>query len=214
MATSRTKLALTLATALVAALLGSEAGAQDLERGEALFGLCIQCHGQSGQGNQLALAPAIAGLGDWYVESSLKKFKSGARGLHPDDLEGLRMYPMSLALKTDEDIAAVAAYVASLPREKPEATLEGGDPKRGQALYRTCQACHGAKAEGNKPLGPSLAYTGDWYLLTQLNKYKARVRPSDVSKDPVGAAMIGLTAIFRDEQSMKDVIAYIGSLTE
>lgn len=192
----------------------TSASAQDLERGESLYGLCLQCHGEQGQGNDLALAPSIAGLGAWYVEETLNKFKSGARGLHADDLEGLRMYPMSLALKTEDDIKDVSAYVASLPRQQPVTTLEGGDPKKGAALYRTCISCHGAKAEGNQPLGPSLAYTSDWYLLTQLKKYKAGIRPSDRAKDPIGAAMIGLTAIFRDEQSMKDVIAYIQSLAE
>ena len=52
------------------------------------------------------------------------------------------------------------------------------------------------------------------YLLTQLRKYKKGIRPSDRTKDPVGAAMIGLVAIFKDEQSMKDVIAYVQSLAE
>ena len=212
MATTRTRIA--LFGAVLAMALPSVAASQDLERGEELFGLCLQCHGEQGEGNPLALAPAIAGLGAWYVDATLKKFQSGARGLHHDDLEGLRMYPMVRALRSDEDIADVAAYVESLPRTKPETTLEGGDPTRGAALYRTCASCHGAKAEGNQPLGPSLAYTNDWYLLTQFKKYKKGIRPSDRAKDPVGAAMIGLVAIFQDEQSMKDVIAYINSLAE
>ena len=214
MATTRTRLALLLTLGMVLMAPPTAATAQDLERGEQLFGLCLQCHGEQGEGNELALAPAIAGLGDWYVDGTLKRFQNGARGLHPGDVGGLRMYPMVRALKSDEDIADVAAYVATLPRVKPETTLEGGDPVKGAALYRTCAACHGAKAEGNQPLGPSLAYTNDWYLLTQLQKYKQGIRPSDRAKDPIGAAMIGLVAIFRDEQSMKDVIAYINSLAE
>jgi cytochrome c oxidase subunit 2 len=212
MAMSRNTVALMLG-AILAIALPAGASAQDLERGEQLFGLCLQCHGEEGEGNPLALAPAIAGLGAWYVEATLAKFKSGARGLHQDDLGGLRMYPMVRAIN-EEDFASIAAYVESLPRKQPVQTLEGGDPTKGAALYRTCAACHGAKAEGNQPLGPSLAYTNDWYLLTQLEKYKQGIRPSDRSKDPVGAAMIGLVAIFRDEQSMKDVIAYIHSLAE
>ena len=51
-----------------------------------LFELCVQCHGSVGQGSQLALAPAIAGLSEWYVKAQLEKFKAGHRGLHPDDL--------------------------------------------------------------------------------------------------------------------------------
>lgn len=220
MATSRKTVAAVLGAVLALAL---PAAAEDdpspdakaqLEYGEKLFGLCLQCHGEQGEGMQLALAPSIAGLEAWYVDATLKKFQSGARGLNHQDLEGLRMYPMVRALKSDEEIAAVSAYVASLPRHKPETTLEGGDAKKGEALYRTCASCHGAKAEGNQPLGPSLAYTDDWYLLTQFKKYQAGIRPSDRAKDPIGAAMIGLVAIFKDEQSMKDVIAYIQSLAE
>jgi cytochrome c oxidase subunit 2 len=123
------------------------------------------------------------------------------------------MYPMVRAID-EADFASIAAYVESLPRTKPTQTLEGGNATRGAALYRACAACHGAEAEGNQPLGPSLAYTDDWYLLTQLKKYKQGIRPSDRAKDPVGAAMIGLVAIFKDEQSMKDVIAHIQTLAE
>ena len=83
--------------------------------GEELFELCVQCHGNAGQGNALALAPSIAGLSEWYLKAQLEKFKSGARGMHPDDLGGLRMYPMSLAIRDDDQIAALASYVASLP---------------------------------------------------------------------------------------------------
>ena len=216
MALSRNTGALVFCAALALALPSSATDASgdiDLERGEKLFGLCLQCHGEQGEGNALALAPSIAGLGAWYVEATLEKFASGARGLHHDDLEGLRMYPMVRALKP-EDYGHIAAYVESLPRVRQETTLEGGDAQRGAGLYRTCAACHGAKAEGNKPLGPAMAYTSDWYLLTQLKKYKKGIRPSDRAKDPAGAAMIGLVNIFKDEQSMKDVIAYIQSLAE
>ena len=64
--------ALVFASMLLAGVVTSStpAAAQDA-RGAELFGLCSQCHGEQGAGNQLALAPAIAGLPQWYVEAQL-----------------------------------------------------------------------------------------------------------------------------------------------
>ena len=83
--------------------LGAPAWA-DEARAEQVYQLCAQCHGDDGGGNPLALAPAIAGLEEWYVAAQLRHFRSGARGTHPDDIAGLRMYPMSLSLREDSDL--------------------------------------------------------------------------------------------------------------
>lgn len=203
-----------LSLGLAIALCGAAAGAEDNERGQNVYELCVQCHGEQGGGSALALAPAIAGLGEWYVKGQLEKFRSGIRGLHAKDIAGLRMYPMSQMLKNDEDLAAVARYVANLPPANPAPTLSGGDAARGKARYATCAGCHGNKAQGVQPLGSALTRLNDWYLLSSLEKYKAGIRPADPARDPQAAVMIGLTAIFPDEQSMKDVIAYIETLRE
>lgn len=181
--------------------------------GEELFELCVQCHGEAGEGNALALAPSIAGLSEWYVAAQLEKFKSGARGMDPDDLAGLRMYPMSLALRDPADIAALAEYVSSLPPTRPEVTLDG-DAERGKALYAPCAACHGQQGEGLKALdGPALANTSDWYLLTQLKHYKDGVRGTN-PKDVTGMRMRPMAIVLGDEQAMKDVIAYLMTLSK
>ncbi|MEK6816215.1 MAG: hypothetical protein AABY09_01260, partial [Nanoarchaeota archaeon] len=52
--------------------------------------------GQDGLGKPGLGAPAIAGHEAWYIEEQLRKFRSGARGWHAEDLEGLRMKPMAL----------------------------------------------------------------------------------------------------------------------
>ena len=199
---------------LALTLCGAAASAENNERGRVLYGLCVHCHGEQGGGNALALAPAIAGLGEWYVKGQLEKFRSGIRGLHADDIAGLRMYPMSQMLVKDEDLAAVASYVANLPPTSPAPTLSGGDAARGKARYATCAGCHGAQAQGVQPLGSALSRLNDWYLLSALEKYKAGIRPADPARDPQAAVMIGLSAIFPDTQSMKDVIAYIETLRE
>ena len=60
--------------------------APDLARGAELFELCAQCHGSEAHGNRLFLAPAIAGLSQWYIEMQLDEFRQGLRGLHFDGL--------------------------------------------------------------------------------------------------------------------------------
>jgi len=190
----------------------SAASAQPNARGEELFDLCAQCHGPAGDGDPAFLAPAIASLSDWYVTEQLRKFRSGMRGVHPDDIAGLRMYPMSLSLYQEGNLEDVAAYAAALPDVSPAPTLTGGDPERGAKLYATCIPCHGADATGNPALkGPQLRYSSDWYLLTQLENFKAGVRgaaPGDVT----GAQMRAMSGTLVDEQAMKDVIAYIMTL--
>ncbi len=188
--------------------------AQNVERGAELFQLCASCHGPQGEGNQLYLAPAIGGMPLWYLEGQLTKFREGGRGTHFDDLPGMRMRPMALSLRSEHgnDLADVAAYVASLPVQKPEPTLVGGDAARGAAHYAVCQACHGAQGEGVQATnGPPLANQDDWYLLSSLQRFKAGVRGSNPA-DANGAVMRGMAAILQDEQAMKDVIAHIVSL--
>ncbi len=61
--------------------------------------------------------------------------------------------------------------------------------------------------------GPSLANRSDWYLLDQLKKFKAGVRGTD-PRDPIAIMMRPMAMILADEQAMKDVIAYIGTLSK
>ncbi len=181
----------------------------DNERGEALFDLCSQCHGTDGGGMQLSLAPAIAGLSQWYVEAQLKAFKSGVRGLHAQDTAGLRMYPMSLTLANEDDIAAVAGYVSSMPRVAQEDSIEGGDVAKGAESYKVCVNCHGEKGDGNKALNsPALRGQSDWYMLTTLQKFRAGVRGAN-PKNPNEMLMRGMSLSLTDDQAIKDVIAHI-----
>jgi cytochrome c553 len=201
-------------TALVAAALALPASAQDLERGEKLFTLCNQCHGASGEGSQLALAPAIAGLPQWYAKAQLQKFRAAHRGGHFDDIAGMRMRPMALSLASDADVEAVAAYVASLPPVTPEPTLDGGDPARGQTLYAPCAACHAPDGSGMEVVqGPPLKHANDWYMLTQLANFRAGVRGTKPG-DTTGALMRPMSLTLADEQAMRDVIAYITTLAK
>jgi cytochrome c oxidase subunit 2 len=199
---------------LAAGFSGGNAFAEDLERGHELFALCAQCHGSDGAGNELFLAPAIAGLNQWYLEAQLGYFKSGVRGLHPDDIAGMRMAPMSRTLRSQEDLVAVSAYVASLAPATPAPTIEGGDATSGKDRFTLCATCHGANGEGNQQMsGPRLRNSSDWYLFSQILKFQTGIRGSNPG-NPNGAVMRGMSMTLPDEQAVRDVIAYIGTLPQ
>lgn len=202
-------LGLALSAALAAAVFAGPAAAQDLERGETLYELCSQCHGDAGEGNALFEAPPIAGLGAWYVEKQLHKFRDGRRGAHPDDAAGLRMRPMARTLAGDEDIAAVSAFVESLTPSIAESTFEDGDPENGKTLYATCSACHGASGEGNPAtFGPALNLSSDWYIASQMHKFQSGIRGGN-PKDMEGVMMRPMSMLVTGEQQIHDLVAYI-----
>jgi cytochrome c553 len=172
--------------------------------------LCSTCHGDNGHGNKAIHAPAIAGLPDWYVQRQLEKFQTNIRGAHPDDIEGHLMRPMARALP-EKLIPMMSEYVASLPKADTKHTL-GGDPEKGKILYNSCIGCHGVNGEGNPALkAPSQAGMNDWYMLAQLKKFKGNIRGNS-PKDIEAMSMKPIVALLKDEQAMKDVIAYIQTL--
>lgn len=209
-----TPLALAVVVGLVAGLTSTAVAEDaDLARGERLFDLCAQCHGEAGQGNALYIAPSIAGMELWYLEMQLAEFRNGLRGTHFDDIAGMRMRPMSLTLRSEEDVKAVAAYVASLPQVKPEATMEG-DASKGQEHYAICGSCHGVKGEGIQEMSaPELNHSQDWYLVSQVERFKAGVRGSNPN-DSFGVLMMNMARTLPDEQAVRDVVAYIMTLKE
>ena len=178
--------------------------------GQAAYALCATCHGAEGEGNAALNGPALAGQEPWYLKRQIHKFKDGVRGTHAGDIYGMQMRPMAMTLQSDEQIDAVAEYIASLPVVQPAATL-GGDVAKGKAGYMLCQACHGADAEGNKAMNaPSLQALPDWYIVTQLKNYKSGVRGTH-AKDIEGMQMRPMAMTIADEAAMADLAAYINS---
>ena len=88
----------------------------DLSNGEALYANCAACHGADGEGNETLGAPGLVERNDWYMFRQIKLFKSGYRGVHPDDTAGKLMRPSAQALKSDQDVNDVLAYINSLDR--------------------------------------------------------------------------------------------------
>lgn len=200
-----------LAGLLVVAAACTSAPEQGMARGEALYDTCVPCHGAQGQGDQVLGAPAIAGLPQWYLESALEKYENGWRGAHPMDTVGLKMRSMANALDLSGDRASVAEFVAAMPATDPEPALEVGDVEAGQQVFQTCIACHGPEAEGNQTVfAPPLVGQHDWYLLSQLQKFKRGWRGTDPN-DTWGATMRP-NSLTLDDAAMEDVVAYIQTI--
>ena len=86
-------------------LMASPAIAADAAAGKGKAAMCAACHGAEGI-SAIPMYPNLAGQKEAYLAKQLKDFKSGAR---KDPV----MAPMAMAL-TDEDVANIAAYYASL----------------------------------------------------------------------------------------------------
>jgi len=180
-------------------------------RGREVFETCVPCHNADGSGNAAIGAPNIAGMKEWYVEEELEKLRDGVRGKDFNDMEGMRMRPMALSITSEDDVKAVSHYVETLPPVRHAATLPG-DPKAGEALFATCAACHGDNGAGNPDLkAPRIAGVDDWYLATELRKFRSGVRGAS-PKDAGGRLMRPMARSLPNEDAIRNVVAYIGTL--
>ncbi len=176
---------------------------------------CASCHGGTAGGDQALGAPSLAGLDNWYIQTQLQKFLAGLRGTHFKDPDGMSMRAalefLQVELDPNREMSHLAHYLVTLPPVKQPATVEG-DAIRGASYYAACAACHGADGKGNRALNaPPLAGQSDWYLLRQLEKYRAGARGAD-PRDSDGQQMATFAKMLADEQALKDVVAYIRSL--
>ena len=85
--------------------------AGDAAAGKGSYVTCSACHGANGEGNKMMNAPRLAGQDDWYILSTLKRFKSGVRG--GSDPLAMTMIPMAKML-TDQQMEDIAAYLSSM----------------------------------------------------------------------------------------------------
>ena len=217
-----TRIAL-FASLLTLALAGCQPEGDSLSRGEALYARCAYCHMADGSGNPELAAPAIAGMEAWFVEGELHEFRAGGRGGHYKDAGGMRMRPVAMTLRTNEEVKDVAAYVASMPKVHPPALLTGGNASTGKIKYAPCSTCHGQNGEGMNTDArkiPALAGQNDWYLKTQLHNFNSKIRGADYEEgtDEWMMANVWINTLRQpgkdelDEQAVLDVLAYIQTL--
>ena len=183
------------------------------DEGKAVFFTCLACHGAGGEGMKSLNAPAIVNQETWYLQRQLLNFKEGIRGSDSTDEIATQMATIAKTLDKKR-IEQVVKYLKTLPPTQPKQTLEG-DVENGRKHYNMiCGACHGANAAGNKALNsPKLTGVDDWYLLRQFNLFKEGKRGSHPD-DTFGAQMKVISNSLPDEQTAKDVVAFIQSLEE
>ena len=171
---------------------------------------CMTCHGAEGQGNFGIAAPRIAGMEPWYLKRQLENFRSGTRGTHADDEQGLAMQPMAAKL-SDRSIEELVEWVGTFEYAAAEITIDG-DANRGRNAYRGCESCHGADGQGNQAFGaPALVGQNDWYLVTQLKNFKAGYRGTHPD-DSFGSMMVSMARTLANDQDILDVVSYINTL--
>lgn len=148
------------------------------DRGQAIYRQnCMECHLESGKGIVGLGAPSIAGLPRWYVTDQLREFRREVRGSHDEDQTG-RLMQMKAKGLGGRDLAFVGRHIESLPPNSERSTLDLPAGAKGRTRYLAdCASCHGAEGEGDRSRrAPPLTRQPDWYLLKQLENFRAGKR--------------------------------------
>ncbi|MDH3672899.1 MAG: c-type cytochrome [Gammaproteobacteria bacterium] len=87
------------------------------------------------------------------------------------------------------------------------------DPEEGKTHFGVCQGCHGAAGQGNQESGaPSVSGQNSWYLIRQLENFRDGIRGAH-DDDTYGQLMASMAKTLPDAQAVKNVTAYIATLT-
>jgi ubiquinol-cytochrome c reductase cytochrome c subunit len=143
---------------------------QQVAEGQALFRVtCASCHGLNGEGQTTSTiqGPPLAGVGAAAVDFQVS---TGRMPMARPEAQA----PAKKNVYTEEEIAALAAYVATLgpgpanptPEEYDPVNVSEEDIARGGELFRTnCSACHNFEGAGGALPGgkyaPSLKEVSD-----------------------------------------------------
>ena len=85
-------------------------------------------------------------------------------------------------------------------------------PERGAAMWDTCAACHGDNGEGNREYhAPAIAGMPEWYLTSQLEKFKEGVR-ADHPDDVTGLRMRPMARTLLFEGDLESVAKHAAGL--
>ena len=181
-------------------------------QGHLYVGACSPCHGKSGEGYSGEQSPKISGQEEWYLTRQLSSFANDFRGAH-DGERWAKQMNFHVKDFTQAQLDSFVSYIMTLEDIPSKATIEA-DTTRGKQLYvQTCLACHGENGMGNKELNsPRLAGMTDWYMITQLQKFRAGLR-GDHLDDTYGLQMTPFAKALPDEQAVLEVVAYINTLS-
>jgi cytochrome c553 len=160
--------ALVLATLILAQPAGAEGNAA---AGEKLAYTCLGCHGIDGYRNAYPSyrVPKLGGQKAGYLEIAIRGYRDGTRK-HPT------MQGQANSL-SDQDIADISAYLASIGSETVAAGGTDGAPFDKAVA---CAACHGANGISINAAWPTLAGQHEDYLLHSLKQYRDGARNDTV----------------------------------
>ncbi|ANP75091.1 cytochrome c553 [Vibrio crassostreae] len=158
-----------------------------IEAGKAKSQTCVACHGADGN-SLITQYPKLAGQHEKYLEKQLKELKlgmtSGGKQGRYEPVMGAMAMPLS-----EEDMADLAAYYASLPissNSTPENVVDegkvlytAGNAERG---VTACIACHGPRGNGTELSGfPKISGQHADYIKAQLEKFRDGDRNNDMN---------------------------------
>jgi cytochrome c553 len=89
----------------------------DAAKGQGYYAVCGACHGADATGNPQMGAPPLVGMSDWYLYSSIQKYKTGIRGNGPGDIYGPAMIGMVATLPDDAAVRDVIAHIQALEKK-------------------------------------------------------------------------------------------------
>lgn len=158
----------------------------DVERGKPLATTCAGCHAIDGYRNAYPSfhVPKIGGQHADFIEIALQGYRRGTRG-HDT------MHSQAVSL-SDQDIADIAAYIASLEGEaSPGLSRASSDMvAAGEqiATERACASCHGPSGISETTQWPIIAGQHSSYLEHSLRQYKSGAR-TDIQMAPMAAPL-------------------------
>ena len=170
--------------------------AGNAQRGATLASTCLGCHGIQGYRNADPdyAVPRLAGQQAQYLASALQEYKSDAR-----QYPTMHLQAMSLS---DQDIADVAAYLASKPLVAASGSSASAPQVPQPALV--CTSCHGKDGIGVTPMYPSLAGQHASYLSRAIQEYQTGYRKNPIMNGMVASLKpADITAIVDYFSSLK-----------
>ena len=175
------RIARTLSSLALVLMAANAVAAGDVASGESQAAPCSACHGQDGATPLDPSYPNLAGQNEKYLLRQLQMIQSGDRSipLMAGQLDG----------KSDQQLADLAAYYASLSAKLSQAGGSDEEIARAQKIYRggiarkgvaACAACHSPTGKGNAQAGfPQLGGQPAAYTVAQLTAYREGQRATD-----------------------------------
>jgi cytochrome c553 len=170
----------------------------DLDSGKELAATCAGCHAIPGYRNAYPSfhVPKLGGQNADYLEIALQGYRRGSR---PHDT----MHAQA-AVFSDQDIADVSAYIASLERSEQQGISRASAAmiRAGEEKSAVCAPCHGPTGVAPASQWPNIAGQHASYLERSLTQYKTGER-NDLVMSPMATPL--------DEASIRELAAFFAA---